>query len=141
MKEDTRGLLDKAGRAIAAAALLLREGQAEFAAGRAYYAMFYTAEALLGEQGLHFRKHAGVHAAYGERFAKPGLLDPKFHRWILNAFDIRLTGEYGVGAMVDPEETQGLIDQANEFLHEAQRFLGQTPGQTADADRKQGPPT
>lgn len=54
MTEIARKLLDKAGRAIHAAETLLREGDADFGAGRAYYAMFYTAEALLAEKGLRF---------------------------------------------------------------------------------------
>ncbi|MGH8566242.1 MAG: HEPN domain-containing protein [Gammaproteobacteria bacterium] len=49
----------------------------EAAAARAYYAMFYVAEALLYERGLSFRKHAGVHGAFGQHFAKSGVLDAK----------------------------------------------------------------
>lgn len=62
----------------------------EFAAGRVYYAMFYAAEALVFEQGLSFSKRAGVHAAFGEHFAKPGWLDAKYHRCLLDAFAKRL---------------------------------------------------
>ncbi len=69
MKTETSGLLRKAVRAIAAAESLLRDGFPDFACGRSYYAMFYVAEALLAEAGLRFRKHSGVHAAFGERFA------------------------------------------------------------------------
>ena len=50
MKAGTRQLLEKAERAIQAAGVLLAESGAEFSAGRAYYAMFYTAEALLHER-------------------------------------------------------------------------------------------
>ena len=81
MKEASRKLLEKADRAIRAAQTLLDSKDAEFAAGRAYYAMFYVAEALLFERGLQFGKHSAVHAAYGKEFSKAGLLDSKFHRW------------------------------------------------------------
>lgn len=53
LNTDTRKLLEKARRAIQAAVTLLQHGDADFAAGRAYYAMFYTAEALLSEKGFH----------------------------------------------------------------------------------------
>jgi len=46
LKDHTRKLLDKAARAIRVASLLVDNGETEFAAGRAYYAMFYAAEAL-----------------------------------------------------------------------------------------------
>ena len=50
MKDNTRQLVDKAGRAIEAAENLRASGYGEFAAGRAYYAMFYVVEALLNEK-------------------------------------------------------------------------------------------
>lgn len=124
MKEQTRKLLDKAARAVHAAKTLLDEGDADFAAGRAYYSMLYGAEALLNEKDLRFRKHGGVHAAFGDQFVKTGLLDPKFHRWLLDAFDKRIQGDYGVEAVVTQEDVTQLIAQADEFLKEAQRYLG-----------------
>ena len=66
MKEQSWRLLDKAHHAIHAAEVLIREGETECAAGRAYYAMFYTASALLAEDGLGSTKHSGVYALFGE---------------------------------------------------------------------------
>lgn len=87
MKDFTEKLLAKASRAIQSSRTLLDSGDPESAVSRAYYAMFYVAEALLGEKGLRFRKHGGVHGAFGEHFAKTGTLDPKYHRWLLEAFN------------------------------------------------------
>ena len=74
MNESTCKLLDKTDRSIAAGESALADGHVEAAANRAYYAMFYVAEALLNERGLYFRKHGGVHGAFGEHFAKTGCL-------------------------------------------------------------------
>jgi uncharacterized protein (UPF0332 family) len=66
VKDSSRLLLGKAQRAIQAARTLLDAGDLpEFATGRAYYAMFYVAEALLEEKDLRFSKHGGVHGAFG----------------------------------------------------------------------------
>jgi len=127
LKESSRLLLEKAVRAIQAAQTLLDNDSAEFATGRAYYAMFYVAEAMLNEKDLRFSKHGGVHGAFGEQYVKSGLFDPKYHRWLLNAFDQRLEGDYGAVVISVPQDARELIDQANEFLHEAQRFLGANP--------------
>lgn len=127
MKDETRKLLAKASRAIHAAEALLREGEVDFAIGRAYYSMFYTTEALLYEHGFHSRKHSGIHAAFGERFAKTGLLDPKFHRWLLDAFDKRIQGDYGFEADMTVDDVTPMIEQAREFLAEARRFLEASP--------------
>lgn len=123
MKSDTAKLLEKAGRAIQAAEVLLGRGDAEFAAGRAYYAMFYVAEALLLERDLKFQKHGGVHGAFGEHFARTGLLDVRFHRWLLDAFDRRIQADYGLDALVTIEEAQMMLDQASEFLRESRGLL------------------
>ena len=116
MKDTTEQLLHKADRSIEAARVLARESDYDFAVSRAYYAMFYIAEALLNERGLHFRKHSAVHAAYGEQFAKTQVLDPKFHRWLLDSSDKRLLGDYEVGVTLTSEDVQQMIDQAKEFL-------------------------
>lgn len=86
--------------------------------------MFYLAEALLHERDLHSRSHSGIHSLFGQHFTKPGLLDPKFHRWLLSAFDRRLQGDYAFEAAITPEEAAETIEQARQFLKEAQSFLG-----------------
>jgi uncharacterized protein (UPF0332 family) len=123
MKEGTRQLLDKAARAIRAAVTLVRDDDLDFAAGRAYYAMFYVAEALLHERDLGSKKHGGVHALFGEHFVKTGIVHPKFHRWLLLAFNARLIGDYGFVASVSKEDALSMIEQAREFLGEAAKFL------------------
>jgi uncharacterized protein (UPF0332 family) len=117
--------LAKAERAIGAARLLLDAGDADFAVARAYYAMFYTAEALLASEGLRFSKHSGVQSAFGQRFAKSGVLDPKYHRWLLEASASRLEGDYGYEAEIDPAEVARTLEQAEEFLRAARDYLGQ----------------
>jgi uncharacterized protein (UPF0332 family) len=90
---------------------------------RAYYAMFYTAEALLSEMGLEFNKHSAVHAAFGMHFAQTKLLDPKYHRWLMDSFDKRLIGDYGVEANLQMDAVALMIHQAQEFLQAAQAYL------------------
>lgn len=79
VKESTVHLLQKAARSVAAAKRLLEAGDNDFAASRAYYAMFYVAEALLSQKGLHFRKHAAVHGGFAENFVKTSALDARYH--------------------------------------------------------------
>lgn len=125
MKEGTHHLLGKAERAIQAAETLLSTVGAEFAAGRAYYAMFYTAEALLHERDLKFSKHGTVHGAYGKEFAQSGLLEPKFHRWLINAFDARILDDYDAGSLVSGERVTEMLEQARAFLAAARVFLAE----------------
>jgi len=85
--------------------------------------MFYIAEALLNEKGLTFSKHSGVHAAFGENFAKTKEMDAKFHRWLIDAFDKRFAGDYGVETNIETDVATYMINQAREFLETAQEYL------------------
>ena len=123
MKEHTRKLLDKSLDSIEAAEGLMNMSKVEFAAGRAYYAMFYVAEALLGEKGLEFSQHGQVIGAYGLHFAKTKELDPKYHRWLADAFDTRIVGDYDVDTGISTTIVAEIINQAREFLLVAQAYL------------------
>ena len=122
MKGEAQALLEKARDSLRAAELLHREGYADFCASRAYYALFYTAEALLLGRELAFSSHAAVIAAFGKEFAKTGLLDPKYHRYLLDAQDSRNVGDYGVGSAVSAAQARQVLDWAREFIT-AERFL------------------
>ena len=112
MKDYSRKLLDKAVDAIEGAEILVDKEKSDIAVGRAYYAMFYIAEALLNEKGLKFNKHSAVHAAFGEHLAKTKEMDVKFHRWLLDSFDKRLAGDYDVDAEIERDVAVRVIHQA-----------------------------
>ena len=124
MREYTKKLLDKALDAIEAAELLTNMEKAEIAAGRAYYAMFYIAEALLFNQfDLKLNQHGQVIAAYGKHFAKTKELDPKYHRWLRDGFEKRISGDYGVDSGIGEDIATDMINQARDFLETAQEYL------------------
>ncbi|MEW5828014.1 MAG: HEPN domain-containing protein [Chloroflexota bacterium] len=123
MKDSTQQLLARAMDTIEASEILLANGKVEIAAGRAYYAMFYVAEALLNEKGFQFGKHGNVLASYGQHFAKTKALDPKYHRWLINAFDQRQIGDYGLDPDIKSEVVVEMLRQAQEFLETATKYL------------------
>ena len=123
MNDYTRKLFDKAMDTIEGAELLLEHGKVDMAAGRAYYALFYIAEALLNEKGLQFSAHGDVIGAYGKEFSKTKLLDQKFHRWLIEGFDTRLIGDYHVDTKIEMDAVANMINQAREFFEAAQKYL------------------
>ena len=116
-------LLEKARENLKAARLLIQEELANIAASRAYYAMFYIAEALLLGRDLVFSSHSAVIAAYGKEFARTKDLDPKFHRYLITSQDIRQTGDYGVENNVSLAEASQVVAWADEFLSAAEVYL------------------
>jgi uncharacterized protein (UPF0332 family) len=59
------GLGAKARRAVDNARAQMELGDHDFTTSRAYYSMFYVAEAFLLEKGLALSKHSAVIAAFG----------------------------------------------------------------------------
>lgn len=108
-------LIKKAQESLDAARLLLEEGFIDIAAGRAYYTMFYIAQAFLLSEGQSYSKHSAVIAAFGRDFVKAGKIDPKFHRYLIDAQEVRLIADYR-GEPLNGGEAQLQIDRAEEFL-------------------------
>jgi uncharacterized protein (UPF0332 family) len=127
MMPEQEDLLAQARDSVAAAKLLHTEGHHGFAASRAYYAMFYVAEAFLLGKGLAFSKHGGVHAAFGEHFAKTGLVPPEFHRYLIRGMAVRHAGDYGKARKVTLEEAAEQITRAEQFLQLAERLIDSLP--------------
>lgn len=123
MSPETQALLDKAQASCDAARVLQREGFMDFAASRAYYAMFYTAEALLLSRGFSFSSHSAVIATFGKEFSKTGDLDPRFHRHLIDAQDTRITGDYTTSATITNAQVDEALRWAQDFLAAASAFL------------------
>lgn len=116
-------LLDKAREDLAAAEDTLKTPRPWRAASDAYYAMFHAAEALLLSSGVETSSHAATQAAFGQRFAKTGRLDPKLHRSLLNAFDKRITEDYDVTVRLSVGDVEQLVAQARDFVSAAEQYL------------------
>jgi uncharacterized protein (UPF0332 family) len=123
MKPGAQALMQKASESLQAAELLRREGYLDFAASRAYYAMFYAAQALLLQREMSFSSHAAVIAAFGREFARTGELDPRLHRHLIDAQDFRNLGDYGVGTSLSSEDVQEVLEWTHDFLAAAGAFL------------------
>jgi len=117
-------LFKRAQDNLEAARIMIAENFSNIAASRAYYAMFYVAEALLMTRGLTFSSHSAVIAAYGREFARFKDLDPKFHRYLIIAQNARLIGDYGVEKNVSADEASQIVEWAEEFLSAAETYLG-----------------
>ena len=91
---EVRKLLDKADHALEVAEELKRKNYHSDAASKVYYAMFYAAQALLKSEEIDVKKHSAVESSIGYYFAKPGRLDPKYHKMLINARKIREIADF-----------------------------------------------
>ena len=116
MTPEQAGLLEKARRSVDSAKALCERGDFDFAVSRAYYAMFYAAEALLLGKGISFSKHSAVIAAFGLHFVKEGRVPQEFQRYLTEAEYSRNVCDYDIGPVVTYEDALRQIGRARQFV-------------------------
>jgi uncharacterized protein (UPF0332 family) len=123
MTAEQTALLKKAEASLEAARALQSLQFHDFAASRAYYTMFYLAEAMLLGEGLSFSKHSAVIAAFGQQFARTDPALQGFHRYLLDGQDVRNTGDYDIGPGLSEDEAAEQIERAGKFVELAKSRL------------------
>lgn len=107
----------------------LAEGHSfDFAASRAYYAMFYLAEAALLEQGLTFSKHSAVIAEFNRLLVRPGRIEREHYEALRAGLDARIEGDYGFEESFDEARARRLIDGAEAFVRAVEAHLRRGSG-------------
>jgi uncharacterized protein (UPF0332 family) len=115
--------LDYAEESHKAAKALIDGGFIGFSAAQSYYTMFYLAEALLLSKELTFSSHSATIAAFGKEFAKSGLLDPKFHRFLIDAQERREVGHYATERKITDGQALESYQWAGEFKQAVRAYL------------------
>lgn len=116
--------LDKARENLEAARLLISQEFYAIAASRIYYAMFYVAEGLLlAVVNQTYSSHAAVIAAFGREFAKTQRLDARFHRYMIDAEELRHSSDYSVDSTITPDEVANALGWATEFIGAAEALI------------------
>lgn len=86
--------------------------------------MFYVAEALLALPDQSFQSHySALISAFGRQYAEKGLLDAKFHRWLIAVQNYRNLGDYGTEAHVSKANAESVCSWAEEFIQAAEAYL------------------
>jgi len=123
MMEKIPLMIEKAKKSLEAAKLLHERGMYDFAVSRAYYTMFYCAEAILLTKGISVSKHSALIALLGREFVKTGEVPHKLFTYITLAFEIRQVGDYSVMNDIPEETSLQQIKHAEEFLEFTRHYL------------------
>ena len=127
MKESTQQLMLNAEETLHAAEVLFKEEYLRDAVNRAYYAVFYIAEALLNEKDLRFKKHGTVHGSFSQHFVKTGIFDAKYHKLLTKSFGQRMLGDYDEVTRFTSGEVIQILEQAWDFLKTAKDYFASQP--------------
>lgn len=88
MKEKIKTLIERADKNLQSSKLLLDNGFEDVAVSRAYYSMYYAAEAVLLTKNEKFSSHKGVISQFGYYFVKMGLYPQRLAEILILPFKI-----------------------------------------------------
>ncbi len=115
MKE-IASLIQKAIRYLRSAEILLKEDDYESSVSRTYYAMFYSAQAMLLTKNLSFSSHKGVISAFGQHFVRAGVFPKEMSRDLNRAFEKRQIGDYEHTFVISKEEAGEVLSSGRKFV-------------------------
>jgi len=122
MKE-INSLIARAKRYLKSAEILLEEGDYESSVSRTYYAMFYSAQAMLLTKNLSFSSHKGVISAFGEHFVKTDIFPREMGRELNKAFEKRQIGDFEYTFVISKNEAEEILKNGKKFVEKIAQHL------------------
>lgn len=123
MRERAAQLVQGADRAIVSARRELEAQDTEAGSERACVAMLRLAKACLDADGLAPGPAQAVCLAYGRQFGGTGRMYSAYHRWLLDAVDLRKASASDLDLAVNSASIVTVIERAEIFRDAASRFL------------------
>jgi uncharacterized protein (UPF0332 family) len=123
MTARTAQLVDGANQALASAQRDLESGELDTAAERVCVAMIRLAKACLAVDGLTPGPASAVCVAYGDQFARGGRMYSAYHRWLLDASDLRKAVGTPSAARIDRAAVETAVERAEIFRDAVGRFV------------------
>jgi len=78
--------------------------------------MFHAAPAALLKRDIKRHSHQGLISAFGQFLVKAGRVEPRFHKYIAEAFDLRQESDYQPLAEVTEPQAGKVLERAKEFV-------------------------
>ncbi len=116
-------LIEKARRYLRSAELLIQDGDYDSAVSRSYYAMFYSAEAVLLKKKMAFTSHKAVISAFGRYFVKTGIFDKRMGRDLNIIFGERQLGDYESNFSISEDNARHALGSARGFVDQIAAWL------------------
>jgi uncharacterized protein (UPF0332 family) len=123
VREQVVKYLARARQALSAGELALSHSDYITAVNRSYYAIFYSANALLSTKGLERSKHSGVIAVFRQHFIKTGLIEAEYSDIYGAVMEDRAEGDYNLEFEPDADQAERDMARAQRFVARAEQAL------------------
>lgn len=125
-EEFVRRTLDLSQEYLDDSIALLEQNRLRSAVDRAYYAIHYSAVALLSSQGIRPpRSHRGLVNVFGSEIVNRGILGDEFADMLSQGLRSRMMSTYSPGATITPDRAQETVRNAEQFVARSRSILNQ----------------
>jgi uncharacterized protein (UPF0332 family) len=109
---------NRALRCATSAGMLLRAGDPDSCASRAYYAVFHGVTALFLLEGQEFGKHEAVESAVHRDLVRSRRVPHAFGASYTRLRELRMLGDYGVDVHVSAQDAEDALERMRALLEE-----------------------
>lgn len=128
MKKQTSFLLNKSQTFLRSAAVLLELEDYDSCASRAYFSMFYAAQAALLAENKKLPEQMGIRSAFIQQFVDSGRLPERAGRVLDRSYDLMEVADYSNTYSVEQEQAERVLQEAEAFVNTvADRLEQKTP--------------
>ena len=107
---------------------LLQQRRFRSSVDRAYYAIHYSAIALLCHYGVRPpRSHSGLVNVFGLEIVKAGVIEAEFGRMLNDALHGRSQSTYSADATITLDDAQSAVADAERFVSKIRTILSEQP--------------
>lgn len=122
-KQEIRLYIENADEMLEVAQVMLNNDFYTSTVNRAYYAIFYAANAMLITKGLASKKHSGVISFFRQYFVKTNIISSHYSNIYGRVMGSRQASDYDLNSLITPDLAQKNLNNAKEFVAEMTRWL------------------
>lgn len=115
--------LEKAGRLLEDAEILLREKRWESSINRSYYAAFSAAKAALILFGIDAKNHEGVKTMVNKKLVLDGLMPREYGKWFRSLLIEREEVDYADYIAIDSADAEDAFKNASRFVEKIKEVV------------------
>lgn len=123
MNEKVEALLKKAQKFLRSAAVLIELEDYDSTASRAYFAMFFAAQAALLQETQALSSKQGIRSAFISRFVDGGPLPERAGEMLQRASDMQEMGDYAYDFAVGAADAEHILAEAEAFVNSLENLI------------------
>lgn len=117
MEDKIEALLNKSQKYLRSAAVLFELEDFDSCASRAYFAMFYAAQAMLLNETQAFSSKQGIRSSFISQFVEKGPLPARAGEAFERAAELQEVGDYAYDFAISEQDSEHILAESEAFVN------------------------